>query len=147
RLDYGADAFYVALMEAALPRWRGMNERFERSLFHETGLLVLSSTPLSPDSFEGSSFDTLIARGHTAQRLDAAGIASRVPAWRSGRYVDGYFNPQGGWAESAAVVRALAGEAERAGVTVRGGVRIRPIEGTGPVERVVTEAGERLSAS
>jgi len=98
-------------------------------------------------SFEGASFACLGERGHHLERLDAAAIADRAPAWRRGKFVDGYFNLQGGWAESGAVVRALTLEAERAGVTVRAGVRIRPIDGSGPVTSVRTEAGETLSAS
>jgi glycine/D-amino acid oxidase-like deaminating enzyme len=47
RADYGKDAFYTELMERALPRWREMNERLGAELFHETGLLVLSSGPMA----------------------------------------------------------------------------------------------------
>jgi sarcosine oxidase / L-pipecolate oxidase len=147
RLDYGDDVFYVERMEVCLARWRAMNERFERPLFHETGLLVLSSAPLDPNGFEGASFDCLVGRGHPVERLDARAIVARAPAWRPGRYVDGYFNPQGGWAESGAVVRALAIEAKRAGVVVREGLRIRPLIGAGPVTSVTTEAGEAIAAA
>ena len=146
RLDYGDDVFYVERMEVCLARWRAMNGRFERPLFHETGLLVLSSAPLEPNGFEGASFDCLVGRGHPVERLDARGIVERAPAWRPGRYVDGYFNPQGGWAESGAVVGALAVEARRAGVVVREAVRIRPLVGAGPVTGVITEAGEVIAA-
>lgn len=147
RLDYGNDVFYVERMEVCLARWRAMNERFERPLFHETGLLVLSSAPLDANGFEGASFDCLVGRGHPLERLDARAIVGRAPAWRPGRYVDGYFNPQGGWAESGAVVGALLREARRAGVAVREGVRIRPLVGAGPVTSVTTEGGEVIAAA
>lgn len=147
RADYGSDVFYAELMEACLAEWGAMNARFERPLFHETGLAVLSERPLEPSSFEGASFACLTARGHALERLDESAIAERLPAWRPGRYVDGYINPEGGWAESGAVVTELAREAERAGVVLREGVRVRPLEGAGAVTGVLTEQGERIDAS
>ncbi len=146
RMDYGGDAFYAALMEECLRGWRAWNARWPRPLFHETGLLVLSSAPMSPSTFEGASYDLLLARGHALERLDADAIATRFPAWKPGRYVDGYLNPEGGWAESGRVVAALLDEARAAGVEVRGGARVRPLAGTGAVESVETESGERFRA-
>lgn len=119
RLDYGADQLTTELMEEALPRWRAWNARWGAELFHETGFLLLSRTPLAPGGFEHDSLVTLERRGHRLERLDARAIERRFPAWREGGYVDGYFNPAGGWAESARVVEKLAGEARGAGVVVR----------------------------
>jgi sarcosine oxidase / L-pipecolate oxidase len=146
RMDYGGDGFYVGLMEDALVSWRGWNERFERPLFHETGLLVLSSAPMTKASFEGASFDLLTARGHALERLDAASIAARFPMWGRAGYQDGYKNPLGGWAESGQIVAALAREARQRGIAIHEGVRIRPLTGNGPLDRVVTEGGETIAA-
>src|SRR5690606_4399297 len=96
RLDYGSDAFYVALMERALAAWRGTVG------FHEPGILFLTRRPLAPGGFEHESLALLARRGHRAERLDERAIGRRFPAWRG--FVDGYFNPQGGWAESGRVV-------------------------------------------
>jgi glycine/D-amino acid oxidase-like deaminating enzyme len=111
RMDYGADADYTALGEQALAGWR------TSPLFHETGVTFLSKVPMS--GFELDSFAMLTSRGHRLERLDADAIADRFPAWRRGAHVDGYFNPQGGWAESGAVVAAWNAEARGEGVTVR----------------------------
>ena len=146
RADYGEDALYAALMEACLETWRRWNDRFPRPLFHETGLAVLSARPLSQAGFEGASFAALTARGHNLERLDEKSLAERLPYWRPGRYVDGYINPQGGWAESGAVVTALAAEARAAGVVIREGVRVRPLPGDEAVTGVETESGERIAA-
>lgn len=113
RLDYGADRFYTELMETALPLWRRGSLA---PLFHEDGFLLLSRTPASPGSFEGDSLAILEARGHAVTRLDRHAIATRWPAWSAASYVDGYFNEQGGWAESARVVERLAQQARAAGV-------------------------------
>lgn len=113
RMDYGADVDYTELGERAIARWR------QSPLFHETGVTFLSKVPLS--GFERASYELLTARGHRLERLDADAIADRFPAWRRGAYVDGYFNAEGGWAESGAVVAAWTAEARAAGVVVRSG--------------------------
>lgn len=109
RLEYGSDARYVEMMEAALPRWRSWPE------FHETGVSFLTRAPRADDSFEATSARLLAARGHPVERLDEAAITTL--GWR--RLVDGHHNPQGGWAESAAVVARLRDEATTLGVTLR----------------------------
>lgn len=115
RMDYGADEDYTRLGEQALAGWRQWNARWP--LFHETGVMFVSRVPMEHGGFESESYAMLTRRGHAVERLDADAIATRFPAWRRGAYVDGYFNPQGGWAESGAVVAALAREAEARGVT------------------------------
>ncbi len=118
RIDYGADADYTALGEAALAGWRRWNAAWPRPLFHETGVTFLSRTPMQPGSFEHDSYALLTGRGHPLERLDADAIAARFPAYEPGALVDGYFNPLGGWAESGAMIAQLATEARRAGVTI-----------------------------
>jgi glycine/D-amino acid oxidase-like deaminating enzyme len=111
RIDYGADEDYTALGEQSIARWR------QSPLFHETGVMFISRVPMA--GFELDSYTTLRRRGHALQRLDADAIADRFPAWKRGAYVDGYFNPVGGWAESGAVVAAWNADARREGVVVR----------------------------
>jgi glycine/D-amino acid oxidase-like deaminating enzyme len=139
RLDYGADAFYTELMERALPLWRELNARTPRPLFHETGFLLLSSVPLEPGSYEAESLAVMNARGHAVERLQGGAIARRFPALGE-RFVDGYHNPQGGWAESGAVVAWYAEAAQATGAEV---VRARVAD----VDRGVTlEGGARIEA-
>lgn len=116
RMDYGGDATYTAWMERALDGWRAWNRSFPRPLFHETGVLFLTRGRMAPGGFEHDSFATVTARGHRLERLDAAAIRARFPAWDADRYTDGYLNPQGGYAESGEVVAQLAREAEALGV-------------------------------
>jgi sarcosine oxidase len=118
RADYAADEHYAAMMEEAFPRWRDWNAASSQTLFHETGFLILSSTPFEPGSYELSSFETLTRRGHRLERLDADAIAERFPAWRPGQFVDGYLNPAGGFAESARVVDWLISRARDLGVLI-----------------------------
>jgi glycine/D-amino acid oxidase-like deaminating enzyme len=111
RIDYGGDEDYTALGEQSLALWR------QSPLFHETGVMFISREPMA--GFELDSYTTLRRRGHALERLDATAIADRFPAWKRGAYVDGYFNPVGGWAESGAVVAAWNAEARRDGVVLR----------------------------
>ena len=129
RMDYGADEDYTELGERALTGWRAWNARWPRPLFHETGVTFLSREPMEGGGFEAESYRTLVGRGHPLERLDAAAIAARFPAYRPGALVDGYFNPRGGWAESGAVITRLCTEARDAGVDVREGVDAVAIEG------------------
>lgn len=116
RVEYGADVFYTAAVEEALEGWRELNERWKRELFHETGVLFLTRGPMEAGSFELESYALLTARGHSLERLDARTIAERFPRFAPGAYTDGFFDPEGGWAESGRVVAAFIDEARAAGV-------------------------------
>jgi glycine/D-amino acid oxidase-like deaminating enzyme len=147
RMDYGADEEYLALGERALDGWRRWNTTWPSPLYHETGVTFLSGTPMAPGGFEHDSFHALLRRGHRPERLDADAIARRFPAYRRGALVDGYFNPEGGWAESGAVVRALATAAAAAGVTVRGDTAVAHlVEDDARVTGLVTNAGDTVAA-
>lgn len=144
RLDYGSDAGYLALAERALDGWRAWNRIWPAPLFHETGVAFLSPSPLAPGGFEHDSFHALTARGHRPERLDAAAIAARFPAWRG--FTDGYFNPEGGWAESGRVVAALLAEAQARGVTLRAGAAVRAIEESAGALSIACASGESIAA-
>ena len=118
RMDYGADESYTAWMENALDGWRAYNRKWNRELFHETGVLYLSRGPMQAGGFEHDSFEVLTRRGHRIERLDAVEIGRHFPAWSTGAYKDGYYNHVGGFAESGRVVARLVGDARAAGVRI-----------------------------
>jgi glycine/D-amino acid oxidase-like deaminating enzyme len=115
RADYG-DELYTAMGEVALRGWETWNARWREPLYHQDGFLLLSSDALRRGSFEYESLVLLEARGHRLERLRDATRTNRFPAWAAAQYPDGYFNPYGGWVESAKVVATLAMEAKAAGV-------------------------------
>jgi glycine/D-amino acid oxidase-like deaminating enzyme len=141
RADYGADRFYAELMLEALERWRLLNDHWDEPLFHETGFSILSSVPMAAGSFEHDSYATMRGLGVDLERLDASAIHRRFAVWREGRYLDGYYNPRGGWAESGKVVSALIAEAQRLGVVLTEGKRVASIE-RDPLA-LLTDEGDR----
>lgn len=147
RMDYGADAFYTDFAAAALEAWDAWNGAWPTAPYDETGLLLLSRHSMEAGSFEGDSFARVAERGISVDRVDAARIASRFPAWRDGGYVDGYFNPRAGWSPSGRVVEHLVLLARDAGVVLREGVRFASlVETDGGVGGIVIDGGERIAA-
>ncbi len=142
RLEYGADLFYTEAVEEALVRWRALNARWGEPLFHETGVLFLTRGPMERGSFEAESFALLTARGHALERLDEAAIAARFPRFGAGALTDGFYDPEGGWAESGRVVAALLAEARAAGVELEDTRATGLLERGGRVTGLSTERGE-----
>jgi len=121
RMDYGADEFYMELMEAAFEGWEAWNKSWGIPLFHQTGMMVLAGGPMIPGGFEHDSFELLKRRGHQPEHLQADQLMERFPVWDATDFPEGYFNPRGGWAESGEVVARLISEAKTQGVEVRAG--------------------------
>lgn len=127
RMEYGRDVQYMEMVEQALPLWRSWNEQFGETLYHEVGVMAVTQQPMQPGGFEYESYQMLLRRGHTPDRLDADEISRRFPAWRHGQFVDGYFHAAGGYAESGRVVQALLQLAEREGVTIHAGQTVQSL--------------------
>ncbi|MGZ6125031.1 MAG: FAD-dependent oxidoreductase, partial [Myxococcales bacterium] len=135
--------------------WRRWNRDFGETLYHQTGLLFLRPTPLSPGTLEQDSFEVLARRGHRVERLDAAAIAARFPAWNARRYPHGIHDPDGGFAESGKVIARLVARAREEGVELSEGVGFRsllhehpgaPPDSAGRVAGIRTSAGGRIEA-
>ncbi|MCI0398200.1 MAG: FAD-dependent oxidoreductase [Chloroflexi bacterium] len=143
RMEYGADEEYMAMVEEAREGWLAWNELFGQPLYHEVGVTMLTRAPMAPGGYEYESYQMLLKRGHRPDRLDAAEITRRFPAWRPGHYVDGYFHARGGYAESGRVVAALVGHAQKQGVEVHAGQTVDGfLEEGGRVVGVHTREGQ-----
>ena len=127
RMDYADDQLYSDLGAEAIAEWHVWNERAGRLLYHEDGFLVLTSEPLQPGAVEKQSYDLLTAAGWPLERIDSKSVAERFPLWNSNHYIDGYFNPRGGWAEAAETVSFMAAEAATAGIEICAGFQAKSV--------------------
>jgi glycine/D-amino acid oxidase-like deaminating enzyme len=145
RLEYGADEEYLSLAEKARSGWLEWNAAFGEELYHEVGLTMLTRTPMAPGGLEYESYQRLTKRGYGLQRLNQAEIARRFPVWESSAYVDGYFNPYGGSAESGRVIESLVRLARERSVQISTGTKAGQfVEQGGQVSGVLSESGERF---
>ena len=147
RMEYGPDADYMELAERSLRGWQAWNREFGVDLFHQTGVLFLRQEKMKRGTFEGDSYALLKTRKHQPQRLTAAEIKKRFPAWNARRFVDGVFNPEGGFAESGRVVTRLVDKANALGVKVRGATAFQElVERKGRVVGLRTVDDENIAA-
>ena len=63
RADYGSDGLYSTLCADAIEGWRRWNADWGRDLFHEDGMLLLTSAPMIAGEFELDSYELLTGRG------------------------------------------------------------------------------------
>jgi glycine/D-amino acid oxidase-like deaminating enzyme len=147
RMEYGPDADYMALAERSLAGWRAWNQEFGVDLFHETGVLYLKPRRMRRGDYEYESWRLLRARGHAPERMDSKKLREQYPAWNADYYVDGFYNPEGGFAESSRVVARLLERATSNGIQVREGNKfVRLDESEGHVRGVILDDDARVPA-
>jgi glycine/D-amino acid oxidase-like deaminating enzyme len=147
RMDYGADEFYLALMEIAFEGWDAWNQKWPEPLYHQTGFVIMAGREMHAGSFEYDSFVRLQKRGHPVERLDSVSLKTRFPAWVAEKYPDGYYNPRAGWAASGKVVAQLLREAQTLGVQVCAGMTMAELWAEGSkVAGIVTTDGTKHRA-
>jgi glycine/D-amino acid oxidase-like deaminating enzyme len=142
RREYGSDFFYLELATEAIEGWRRWNAEWPEPLYHETGLLVLSDSPLEGSGFTADSWRSLLVAGYAPERLDAGELAARFPAWTSTHLRGGFFHREAGWSESGRVVARLVELARAAGVEVRREAALGLLEDDRGVRGLRGAAGE-----
>jgi glycine/D-amino acid oxidase-like deaminating enzyme len=137
RMDYGDDAHYHDMMRAALPRWRAWNVAAP-GLFHEDGVLFLSSGTFADNSFEAKSRRLLARDG-----VRHAAVSPSDFGWRVGSEAEAYVDEEAGWAPSGQVVAWLADRARAMGAVIKEHAAWKGlIRAAG--RTVGVEAGERI---
>lgn len=148
RMEYGTDAQYMEMVEIAINGWHNWNHEFQSTLYHETGVVMFNKEPMAPGGYEYESYQMLLKRGHTPERLDAYHINRRFPMWKAWSYQDGFFHGLGGYAESGRVVSALAERARKKGITLIEGQTVHEIVKDGNrVTAVRTQEGNTYHAN
>ncbi len=146
RAAYGADKEYTALAERSIKLWREWNEEFGIELYHEVGFLFLRQRQMQRGDFEYESLKVFEQRDHKMERINAAQLRKRFPAWNAERYPDGFLDREAGYAESGRVVATLIERARSLGVELREGIRFAALdEGDDRVKGVVLGNGQRIA--
>jgi len=147
RAAYGADEDYSALAERSIELWHEWNHQFGIELYHETGVLFLRQREMQPGDFEYESSKVLEKRGHKFERIDAAKLRERFPAFNAELYHDGFFDPEAGYVESGRVVATLLQRAKSLGVELREGAKLLALdEGDDRVKGILLDDRHRIAA-
>ncbi|MFT5515123.1 MAG: glycine/D-amino acid oxidase-like deaminating enzyme [Rhodothermales bacterium] len=117
RMEYGPDVQYMAMVEESISGFLGWNEAIGDEVYHNTGVTMFIQNPMAAGGYEFESFQALIKRGHRPERVAGRALQERFPAW-SESYVDGFFNPEGGYVESGRLMSGLVRLAEAQGVSL-----------------------------
>jgi glycine/D-amino acid oxidase-like deaminating enzyme len=146
RAAYGSDEDYSALAERSIELWHQWNHQFGIKLYHETGVLFLRQREMQPGDFEYESCKVLENRGHKFERINAARLRERFPAFNAELYHDGFFDPKAGYVESGRVVATLLQRAKSLGVELRERAKLLALdEGDDRVKGIVLEDRHRIA--
>lgn len=120
RYAYARDAEMVRLAREALPLWRELERASGTTLLHQTGLVLLGGE----NGFADQSARTLLELGERAEVLEGD-AAKRYPFAGARRVV---VDPQGGWLDPPAVLRALEGEIGKLGGEIQRGAPAQSVD-------------------
>ncbi len=145
RFEYGGDKLYSEMVRLSLKRWQDLERISRRTLYTQTGLLVLGN---ENDNFTQSSYYTLRELGHSPERLTRRSCTQRFPQFNTQTYDMLTYNIDAGMLHASSClqtlrdrIRDLGGEIyEQQQVThIIHGSQLRPI-------RLQTASGGELAA-
>ena len=109
--------------------------------------MFLSQAEMRPGTFEYESFRVLSARNTRSKGLIGSVCARNFRHGTRTNFTDGFYDPEGGYAESGHVVAALLKRATTLGVAIREKSQFAQLdEGENGVEGAVLTDGTRLKA-
>jgi len=152
RLAVGEGAAFVPLVMRSHALWPALEAASGETLYRRTGGLVIGSAEADLATYHGqpgflAQTVALAERfGIAHERLDAAAIRARFPAFLAGDAEQGYFERDAGVLFPERIVAAQLGEARRHGATLRLDEPVLSIVPRPGGVEVVTERG-RLSAA
>jgi sarcosine oxidase len=139
RLAYHEHRLYVPLVQRALALWRELEAETGRSLFTQSGVLLMG--PPESDVLRGAASSADL-HGLTCERLTAAEIAARWPAFRPTSEMIGIFEADAGYLNPEACVTAHLELAAAAGAHLRYAEAVHSWQRQGDDLVVATEQGE-----
>lgn len=129
RMEYGNDGEYLEMAAACMDLWHRWNDILGEQIYHEVGFLLLTPHALdsSHQSFEANCLKALLAHGIIPDRITGNNLAGRFPAFNPQYFVDGLYNPRGGYVESGRVVSRLCAYLKEKGVAIYTGQSVTKV--------------------
>jgi sarcosine oxidase len=113
RMGYGPDELYTRMSARSLPHWKELAQRTGLELFHQTGVLWLST---DSDLYTRQLVDVLKKSGVDFEKLSAAEIACNYPQLSFPDVTWGVLEPNSGVLMARRSVQAVVSECVRNGV-------------------------------
>ena len=142
RMGYGPDELYTRWSMRSLPMWRAFAARTSTEIFHQTGVLWLST---DADAYLRSLCTVLTEAGVEREELRAAEIVRRWPQLRFPEVTWGVLEPASGLLLARASVQSLVRELIESGVCYLS-VSAGPPSGSGSLKELRTSSGESIEA-
>ncbi len=152
RLAVGEGAAYVPLAMRSHERWRELEALTGRVLYRRTGMLMLASPGAALADFHGQTDffgrTEALARqfGIAHERLDAAAVRERFPAFAMGDGDSAYFEPDAGLLHPEVCIAAQLDVARRHGAELRVGEPMLEVAASGTGASVRTAQGAYQAA-
>ena len=142
RMGYGPDELYTRWAVRSLPHWRELSGRIGKKIFHETGVLWLS-TPADP--YLKSLCNVLQQAGVEREELNAEEIMRRWPQLRFHDVTWGVLEPASGLLLARESVQSLVSGLIESGVGYAQ-LAVETPRGEGKLAEVRTGSGESVAA-
>jgi glycine/D-amino acid oxidase-like deaminating enzyme len=134
---------YVAMLRPAIDGWRDLERESGQRIYCESGTLFFAR-PGNAD-FE-RNVAIMAAGGLPHERLSGADARRRFPAFAMTAGAEGVFNPDGGFVDADAAVRAFQAGARASGAEISERTRVVGLDVRGDGVRLTTDDGATVSA-
>src|SRR5215470_14263010 len=115
RMAYGPDELYTRWSARSLPVWKELAQRKSQELFHQTGVLWLST---DSDPYTRQLLDVLKKSGTVCEKLSAAEIGRDYPQLSFSDVTWGVLEPNSGVLMARRAVQAVVDECLAQGVAL-----------------------------
>jgi len=143
RMGYGADELYTRWALQSLAQWQALAERVQRRIFHRTGMLWLAGRQ---DALVPQMLETFAGLDVAHERLAPHELQRRFPQISPADIEWALWEPEAGVLMARQAVQALVADEIGAGVDYRIAQVAVPQSNPGRLDRVVTSAGDVISA-
>ncbi len=142
RMGYGADELYTRWSMRSLEKWKAMQVRIGRTIFHEAGMLWLAGRD---DTYMSQTRHTLEKAGVAHRRLSLRDLEDEYPQISPAGIEWALLEPGSGVLMARQSVQALVADAVRQGLQYDTASIAAP-QGKDRLDHVLTQTGEKISA-